>query len=254
MSNQHKVLLFGPSKTGKTKGVLETYPVKMLVLNFDPQGWMSCTARKTEVMTSADYRKAMSEKRPTESWPDVTVIDYVRSAGDISTAINPVPSPAVILDMINDLNCLNRHCPFATVVLDSYTTIDMYLLDFILALNGKVTMELQHYKMLEGKKWELLTKILPLPLNVVVIAHEEASKNETTGEITLIPYGTGKVQAVIPLMFSAVLHSTTRLNQLGKVEYVVETKPRGLAKCLGTRGFEPPDVCAPDFKVIFGAT
>lgn len=89
--------------------------------------------------------------------------------------------------------------PFATLVIDSVTTLsNMIMEDYIfrsqLAMKRPMVgvNSLQEYQLFAKHMTRLLTGILAQDINVVVLAHIEAEKDDNTGLITRRPLVTGK--------------------------------------------------------------
>lgn len=248
-------LTYGAPKTGKTANKGDTYPTPMLILNTDPGGPDSISKRKVDIISSADFRVAMSGKQ--ENWSEVTVLDYSSRKGALGFTQFVTPNRSVMDDFIQDVNALTAFMPFKTVMLDSWTGMDAIVMDFIWALNGQSMgalsqYTLQYYGQLGKKKEEIIGVLLALPTNVVVIAHEETVKDEMVGSLQIVPAGTGKLQQTMGKYFSQVLHSNTEMGKDGKPRFIIETVSKDLVKGIGMRFPQGrPPVVDHNWKAIY---
>ena len=245
-----KALEFGAPKTGKTKNTVETCPKPALIFSFEAGGTDCVTAIPITGMTSGDFRAKMVAK--SKDWPAVTVLEYLPGAKRIGEGKTETFDKSRLEAFIKDFNLLFDHMPFRTVIADSFTGMDTVSMAFILGLNKADTAQIQHYGQLQTKKEAIISALMSLPCNVVVLAHEEAQKDELTGAIRILPFGTGKFQEKMGMYFSQVVYRTVSTDTQGNPKYEVWTAPRGLVKGLGLRfpqGKKP--VVGPTWKDIY---
>jgi hypothetical protein len=223
----------------------------MLVFSFDPGGLDSVEQPITS-MPSADFRTAISNKEAIV-WPDITSIDYAALPTRIQPSQFRDMSVTIAQEFMLDANTLSDYCPFKTVVLDSLSTRNDALLEFIAGLNSCKQLQIQHWGQLGAKSQEVDTFLLSLPCNYVLIAHENVQKDEKTGEIRVIPMTYGQYAEKIGLFFSQVFYATTETDNNNKSKAVLYTAPRGLVKGIGARfPHNLPEVVGPTYEEIYG--
>jgi hypothetical protein len=242
-------LVFGPPKSGKTYG-RGSYPKPLLLLNTDPGGWQSIVGPTLEVIESEEFIKRMSAE--TETWPQVTVLDFSRREVKISPTQFATPDRSMMSEFITCVNKLYEFLPFKTVVMDGWSGLDSITIEFVLALNAKLSMEIQHWGQLHKKKEEVISALLSLPCHVSVIAHEGWDRDEIIGSVRALPLGSGKFQESMGKFFSQMLYSTAIAGSDGKPKFVVYTSPKDLVKCVGMRWPQNrPVICENSWEALY---
>ena len=103
------------------------------------------------------------------------------------------------------LQALERECKYDTLVFDSVTTLQKYLMKHLLVLNRRKEPTLHEWGRLIDGLSELFMRIGKLPVHVVVTAHEQLLQDELTSEILVLPLIVGKkMPAQMPLWFDEV--------------------------------------------------
>lgn len=253
MSNQKvKELRFGPPLSWKTGAVGTTYPTPLLLFNFQANGWVSIR-RPTTVLNSATFRNAMKGKAP---FADVTVVDYAAAKNKLTASVLMPTGSERYSEFVGDFNHLYEYNPFATVVIDPYTLLDVEILNFVVKLDPDIKYPgramIAHYGYLQSKKRELIGALLGLDCHCVMIGHEESQKDEVTGEINTVTAGTGKFQETMGMHFAQVLYARIEADEKGNARPIVHTKPFGRIKSLGMRWPDgKPAICGATFHDLY---
>ena len=244
---QIKELRIGEPKTRKTDAVCSTYPRPLLLLNFDPFG--PDVLKAGDQVATSDLPALVNG---TEALQDkIYVCDFASVAPRI-LASQYRGKENIGLKFIQSVNTLFAKNPFKTVVLDSWSGMDPVINIFIQNLSNKEEMTLPLWGLAGTKKEEILQAILSLACNVVVICHTEGKKDEVTGEIRIVPYGSGKFPERMGALFSQVFAARAGTDSKGQPEFKVLTCSQGLYKGLGARWPQGlPPVCGPFFNDIY---
>jgi len=125
--------------------------------------------------------------------------------------------------------------PYGTWALDSLTTFSESLMSEILRQNTAIKSvpgvpAQAHYGIFAAKFRETIMRILALPCNVVVNAHIEQTKDESTGEILRQPMVAGKNAKWLPIVFSEVYRTYAETKD-GKTIYMAQTKTDAKFNC-----------------------
>lgn len=103
-----------------------------------------------------------------------------------------------------------QKCEFDTVILDSVTTMQEYMMDKILAANRKKIPTLHEWNILITELKDLFMRLTNMANNVVVIAHEQMLQDELLGSLLILPLIVGKkMPAQLPLWFDEVYRFQT---------------------------------------------
>lgn len=184
-----KLLLFGDSGSGKT--VFSTgWPGPIHVLDFD-----------NKISSAAAFWQGQAQLN------EITYENYgpVDSRGTSAERCN-----AAVGQMKKD-GKLPR-----TLVLDSLTTFSDEVMRYLMRLNpgikrfetkGAQVAAQQDYQVARLFFKQVLTELINLPCNIVVTAHIQIDKDETTGEIFRTPMLAGKLSRELPIYFSEVYRS-----------------------------------------------
>ena len=107
------------------------------------------------------------------------------------------------------------------VALDSYTTVNEHIKRLLLQANNKSTMTQPLYGALLTNFEELNNTLLRLPTNVFIIAHEEVTRDEISGEVSYRPLIEGQMKFKIAKDFEEVYWCVKDVKQ-GKAEYWID--------------------------------
>lgn len=251
--NHARILEFGPPKTGKTKNMAETAPGPVCLMNFDRAGWESITARPIRLMTSTEFRAKLLDR--SSVWPEdeVTVLDYSIAAREIGLSEKAQMVVDPISSFIQDFNAIFRNCPFKLTMVDPITMWDTAVNSFIGGKNNADTLQIQHWGQAAVKKLEIINCVNSLPCHTAFIAHEEYVSDKLSGETTILPLSSGKVQAQLCMLFSQVVYSQVNSDGRGGLKYQLRTQPFGLVKGIGLRWPQNrPATVDNNWKGIFG--
>ncbi len=228
--NQHlKLLVYGNSGTGKTCFALGA-PTPMWVADFDGK---------------ADSAGSFY-KGDTERLNAIEVTSYMADPKS-----NPFQS------FIKDINQLDPE-KYQTIVIDSITTFSAALMKAVMYSNpgsnrskmGETQVpHLKDYQIAISHFKDIVVKLLSMPLNVIMTAHIQTNKDETTGAITYDPLIWGKdLPDWLPMVFKEVYQTFTETR--GKETlYFAQTKNRNKVRA---RSQIPglPDPLKLDFKEL----
>lgn len=103
---------------------------------------------------------------------------------------------------------LFRERKVETIVIDSVTTLQSYMLSELCALNNRPKPTLNEWGLLIENFRVLFNKFNKWPIHVIVVAHEEMVKDEITGEVRIRPLIVGKaLPNELPMYFDEVYRS-----------------------------------------------
>jgi len=157
-----------------------------------------------------------------------------------------------LVEMIEKLEkdkCVVNGKKLATIVLDSYTTVDEHLRRLLCAVNGTNTMTLPLYGPLLVNFEELNNTLLRLPCNIILICHEKADKDELTGKIHIKPLINGQMKDKIGKDFEEVYAMVKKVTQ-GKATYSMNTVGDSMRSCRTSRPID--GLVDADLSKIFG--
>lgn len=234
-NTRYRALVYGSSGSGKTTS-LRTARLPLLVHSFDPGGTkiLSPLVREGKAVIDTSYEND-NPKDPTAfaNWD-------------------------AMLDRLISANVFEG---IGTYVLDSCTTWGQCALYAILKKAGRAGGTPQQndwYPQMNLLEFAI-RKLLTLPCDVILIAHDTADKDEVSGRISRGPLFTGKLTSRLPLMFDEVYYATGQQSSKG-TEFVWQIRDNGTNKCKSRlsglaagRGIAVPDVIPQDFKRIIGA-
>lgn len=199
-----KLLQLGGSGNGKTVAAA-SFPNPKYIFNFDPEGVQSLlTMYKNDpkFLDGIDYD------------------DYTDHDNTKPTAWKAFEKKKN--EFINSAH--KGDFPYATIVLDSLTTMEDSMMNELKVIN-KVSRVLgqpnqQDYGIMIGTMELLIPEILSLPCHVVVNAHTQVVQDGITQEIMRLPLVTGKkLPQKLPLWFGETYLATTKKTG-DKLEYV----------------------------------
>lgn len=103
------------------------------------------------------------------------------------------------------LQAFEQECKYETLVFDSVTTLQKYMMNDILALNRRKEPTLHEWGSLIAGLSDLFMRVGKLPMHVVVTAHEQLLQDDLTSEIIILPLIVGKkMPNQMPLFFDEV--------------------------------------------------
>jgi hypothetical protein len=212
-SNDVKLLLYGPSSTGKTCTAC-SFPLPIKYFDFD-----------NKVSSAVQYYKTSDPER-------LKQIDVVQFAP--MNQVDRMKAFTAELHKIQSLQHAKKPLPFKTLVLDSLTTFTSYLLDDYIHVSQKGMKRpeggvncMQDYQLLQKHMTQILTGLLSLDCNVIFIAHSQLEKDETTGSITNAVLMPGQLAAKLPIYFEEVYF--TKVGPDGK--YLLQTQGDSRTVC-----------------------
>lgn len=209
-SAQRKVLVCGDPGTGKTVFAL-SFPGPIYVADFD--GKISSGA--------AFYAK------------DKTKLDSIEYDSYVPTdeADRPAKRFEEKLRSFEKLSAEGKF-PFATFVLDSFTTyVEMFMRE-VLAANPSIARTrspttvipaMLDYRIQNIAVKQVVTRILALKAHVIVLAHIKTEKDELTGRVEKLPNAPGGLAVHLPVVFEEVYRSYVETKD-GKRRYVAQTQ------------------------------
>lgn len=250
-------LIFGKTKCGKTRS-LDTLPSGVLDFSFDVGGWKSLGRGKKKVIVVRSFKEWLDdEKKPTLGKDEILVVDYA-TVGMIKAAQYTNADTTLIMNFINDHNLLwsrQEECVgrgIRHVVIDSLTSFQQPVLEFILALNGRLITVQQDWGQAIAKVNEILQSGVATPFDYILIAHTHIEKDELTGKIEegLLIYGK-TLPNVILAKFDDIFYATIENTPTGQ-KYLWGTMPEGFLKGVGTRNFDGlPSKIEPNFEKFY---
>lgn len=222
-----KAIVYGPSGSGKTTS-LKTARFPLLVHSFDPGG--------TQVL------------RP--------LVDEGKAMLNTTFEVDNPKAPSAFRNWDIEFDNLERGGFFehvGTYVIDSLTTWAQCALYEILKRAGRagsVPQQNDWYPqmiLLEAA----MRKLLSLPCDVILIGHDDVSKDEQSGKIFRGLLITGKLTKRIPILFDELYFANVKETSKG-AEYQFMTKDNGSINAktrLGNKG-ELDQYVPQDFKAI----
>lgn len=155
---------------------------------------------------------------------------------------------AQILDELDQNNCMYKGVQIKTVVLDTFTSTEEHLKRLLMSANGVVTISQPLWGTVLTNNENLISALLNLKANIIVIAHEQAVKDELTGQITYTPLIGGSFKEKIGKDFEEVYFLEKKV-QGDKAVYEMLTVGNSMKACRTTR--ELPSRIPPDFSLIY---
>lgn len=213
-----KLLVYGESGAGKTV-FATSFPGPILVHDFDGK-----------VASAAGYWGKYNPEQ-------VSQIDYISYAEG-----NTQERYERFRLWFNDHQKLAKDgkFPYKTIVLDSLTTWSELLMKEILRqtvnkIKGPIAGRddipgMQHYGLNSVFFKEQLGNFLKFPCNVVVTAHIDITKDETTGEILRRPLVSGKLASYLPIIFGEVYRAYVDQKE-NKSVHLAQTKSDSKYNC-----------------------
>lgn len=189
--NNIKVLVFGDSGVGKTC-FGASFPGPIHYYDFD----LKISSVASYLKGSDKLKEITYDQYPLEKEkPGSAGANFNRDMGELKKTIK------------------DGKFPYKTIVIDSLTTLSDRMMEHIMKENPgikrTITREaqapaLQDYGLFRIFMKSFIGEILSFPCNVVMTAHIELLKDETTGQIIRVPMLTGKLAKELPIYFEEV--------------------------------------------------
>ena len=208
MDNKPKrALIYGSSGTGKTT-LAGTFPNPIFI---DLDNGM-------ESLRNIDVEYYMIDAKPTED-PDAIKILGEKSASKDNGYLKTI---GMLEHFLNTLG------PNDTLVLDSLTIFSDYAMLHVLDLANQKTPRIQDWGAGQKLVESCVSSFRSAKCHIVVIAHEEFTKDDDSGVISWLPLTIGKLRTKLPLYFDEVYRAYAELgkgDKKGKMIYGIETSP-----------------------------
>ena len=224
------ILNIGPPFSGKTRS-LGTLPGRTILFNWELEGFL---ALRVPYVVCSSLRTFWDQKKPIEK---VLVADYLVRPGIITEKKEVELDRNLFLNFIKDANSLPDHsADYENIAIDSLKPFAAESLDFIVALNGRNTPQIQDYRDAIKKIMEVLFRLQGLGKCLVMNAHFQAERDEITGKSRQVPQVWGKdLPQDVLKWFSTAIQSVATSDGKGGTVYSWNTKPEGLVESLGSR-------------------
>ena len=196
------ILIYGESGSGKTTAAC-TMPGPVLIHSFDPNGSLSVAELVAEGRIISDDRYQLEDMRSPRAWMKWEQEMSIRMATGFFTHIG-------------------------TLVIDSITLWSQACLNDILRLAGRpgAIPQQQDYNVMTSRIRDWFQKLTTLPCSLVMTAHVDISKDDTTGRILAGPMIVGKLKKAAMLYFDEVYVSIAKSGAKG-TEYSLTTAGDG---------------------------
>lgn len=198
-SDTINLLSYGDWGSGKTTfAATGRYPI--LFHSFDPGGTTSIRDKIESGNVLADTQWEMS----TEGFQDL-------KGGVSSKGVKTVTDPDLFEKWAKEVNRLHEMGFFSslgTFVIDSYTTFSDALMAFVKKKRGTLGSKntFDDWGANREKTKDVIKQLMSLPCNVVLTAHQDTERDETTGDLVGGPMAAGKLTKELPLLFDEVYY------------------------------------------------
>jgi hypothetical protein len=239
-------LLIGPPGAGKTTMAL-TAPKPIVVLDVDNKLHKMVNA-EDKMKSGAVIQWAINEPLTEVTLARLASFDPGQAAKVTMQRPKGYIQLADMIDKLVETKCMIDGKKIATVVLDSYTSMNEHLKRLLMAANGTTTMTLPLFGTALTNFETLNNTLLRLPANVIIICHEQVDKDELTGKITYNPLIDGSMKAKIGKDFEEVYYLEKTV--IGdKVKYEALTVGNSMKSCRTSRVL--PAKVNPNFEEIY---
>lgn len=240
-------LLIGPPGCGKSTAA-STAPEPILYLDMDQK-----VSKMTNIADKVKSGKILVWT-PEEKLFTGKLSSFVTGATNSQAKLTQKQSKgyiklAEILDELDQSGCVYKGVKINTVVLDTFTSTEEHLKRLLMSANGVVTISQPLWGTILTNNENLISALLNLKANIIVIAHEQAVKDELTGQITYTPLIGGSFKDKIGKDFEEVYFMEKRVSG-DKAIYEMLTIGNSMKSCRTTR--ELNSRVPPDFGVIYG--
>ena len=202
-----KILLYGPSGTGKTE-LSSTFPNPHFV-DLD-NGMLSLAGKDIKYVT-------ISSRETTD--PDFLAIPK----GDVYAKRDAYTKAVKLIEYwANNLKAGD------TLIVDSFSFLNEYAVDYVLRLANQATPRIQDWGAAQGMLINILEQINDVECNVIIVAHNQFVKDEQSGFVSWLPDTIGKLATKISVYFDEVYLTGVERGKGGereKIIYYIETVP-----------------------------
>lgn len=208
-----KVLLYGPSGTGKTT-LCSSFPNPHFV-DAD-NGMLSVSGKDLTYIT-------VSNKETTD--PDFLEICKLRKKDLTRFPKSEAFTKATFL-IEHWANTLTEE---DTLIVDSLTFMNDWAMSYVCKLAGVPQPRIQDWGAAQKMLENIFEQVNDVKCNLVIIAHEQFVKDEDSGVISWLPLTIGKLATKIPIYFDEVWRTYTERSKSGDSKgeqvYGIETRP-----------------------------
>lgn len=240
-------LLIGPPGCGKSTAA-STAPTPILYLDMDQ--------KVMKMNNIADKVKSgdILIWTPEEKLFNGKLSSFVSSATDPQAKVTQQRAQgyiklAQIIDELEQKDCVYKGMKVKTIVLDTFTSTEEHLKRLLMSANGVVTISQPLWGTVLTNNENLISALLSLKANIIIIAHEQAVKDDLTGKITYTPLISGQFKDKIGKDFEEVyfMEKTVKDN---KAIYEMLTVGSSMKACRTTRDLGAR--VEPDFSKLYG--
>jgi len=239
-------LLIGPPGCGKTTVSL-TAPKPILSLDID---------NKLHKMVNA--QKLLESKEVTQ-WTMTEKLYKGKLEAFVTGATNPQSKftqqraggyleMVKVVDELESTECRYKGRQYATIVLDSYTTLEEHLKRLLMSANGVATISQPLWGTVLTNYENLNNALLSLKANIIIICHEKPDKDELTGVINYTPLISGQMKNKIGKDFEEVYYMEKKIVG-GTATYEMLTVGTSMKSCRTSRTLDAR--VEPDFSKIY---
>lgn len=240
-------LLIGPPGCGKTTMAL-TAPKPIIVLDVDNKLHKMVNA-EAKIKSGEVIQWAINEPLTSVTLTQLAKFDPKPASKVTMARPKGYFQLAAFIDKLVETQCVIDGKKIATVVLDSYTSMNEHLKRLLMAANETTTMTMPLYGTALTNFETINNTLLRLPCNVIIIAHEQVEKDELTGRISYRPLIDGSMKEKIGKDFEEVYYLEKTV--VGDtVKYEALTIGNSMKSCRTSRVL--PAKMAPDFGIILG--
>ena len=146
-----------------------------------------------------------------------------------------------------------KSCPYETLVIDSVTTMEEYLLDHLISITRKPRPTQLEWGQLVLDLADIFLRVGKFKTNIVVVAHEQIVQDEITGEVMVMPLVYGKkLPGLLPLFFDEMYRAQTGRDakEPAKPVYQLLTTADVKYSAKSRLGVLEPIVCNPSYSLI----
>ena len=247
-------ILAGPAGGGKST-LAATLPGKTLVKCFDISGF-AAYAKAARYTNHIDIQTYIVQKRDLTPY---TTADNKKGAAAYNTPGLTKETGDLYFEFARDITneVKNGDLPgeYANLIIDSGTTLQMLVMDAILAKEGRpgqvpIISDYGTQMNLFGK---ICDQIFALPMNAVLLLHDEFVQDTETSRFQYQLMLTGKMKGRIPTKVSHLIRCTAEGNINTGTTYYIQTVPDRYSESIRTsfNSLSPKhDVTIKDFSKI----